>query len=51
MNTIGIIFLVALLIIITVLALVIDYRQIKKHEKIKQDHLKSLRDEKRYKLK
>ena len=46
MNTIETIFLVGLLVIVTVLAFYLDYAQVKRHKKIKQDHLKSLRDEK-----
>ncbi|MCH2217481.1 MAG: hypothetical protein MK076_05290 [Flavobacteriales bacterium] len=45
MNTIQVIFLFGLFIIVTVLALVIDFSQVKRHKKIKQDHLKSLKDE------
>ncbi len=45
MNTIEtILFLVGLLVIVTVSAFVIDYIQVKRHKKIKRDHLKSLRD-------
>ena len=45
MNTIETIFLVGLMILVSVLAFYIDKSQVKRHEKIKQDHLKSLRDE------
>jgi hypothetical protein len=45
MNTIETIkFLVGLLVIVTVLAFAIDYGQVKRHEKIKREHLKNLRD-------
>jgi hypothetical protein len=44
MNTIETIFLVGLLMIVTVLALVIDLSQVKRHEKLKREHLKNLRD-------
>ena len=45
MNTIETIFLVGLFVIVYVLAFAIDYKQVKRHEKIKRDHLKSLKDE------
>jgi preprotein translocase subunit YajC len=41
MNTIETIFLVLMFVIVYVLAFAIDHRQVKRHEKIKQDHLKS----------
>lgn len=44
MNTIETIFLVLMFVIVYALAFAIDYGQVKRHEKIKQDHLKSLRD-------
>ena len=44
MNTIETIFLVGLFLIVYALAFQIDKSQVKRHEKIKQDHLKSLRD-------
>ena len=45
MNTIETIFLAGLFVIVYALAFAIDYGQVKRHEKIKQDHLKSFRDE------
>jgi preprotein translocase subunit YajC len=45
MNRIETIFLFSLFLIVTVLAFYIDRSQIKRHKKIKQDYLKSLRDE------
>ena len=44
MNTIETIFLVGLLVIVAVLPFYIDRRQVKRHKKIKQDHLKSWRE-------
>ena len=44
MNTIETILLVGLLVIVTVLPFYIDRRQVKRHKKIKEEHLKSLKD-------
>ena len=45
MDTISVISLFALLLIITVLALVIDNIQVKRHKKIKKNHSKALKKE------